>query len=220
MKWLNRLERKLGRNFGIPNLMIYITATMLVVYLVQMVAIPELISYMAFSRWHIMQGQVWRVITFLLVPPSFRPLPLILSLYAMYLIGNSLERAWGTARFTLFYIFGALGAIIAGFITGGATNYYISLSMFLAFAYLFPDATMMLFYLIPVKAKYIAYVDWALYIIAFIFYGWVHRISIVFSLIAFFIFFGPDIWSTMKRNYKTRKNRRSFQQNWRNSKWD
>lgn len=215
MKWIYRLERKLGRNFGIPNLMIYITATQLAVYVLGYFFIPQLFYYMQLSWPLVLEGEVWRLITFIFLPPaSGNFLFLFIALYAAYHIGTSLETAWSTMLFTLFYGMGVLGAILSSIITGYAVNSYIYLSMFLAYAYLYPDATFMLFFVLPVKAKWLAIADWALYIYLFVMGTNADRLAIVFSLINFFIFFGPDVWKTMKNNYKTSKRRREFRKNW------
>lgn len=215
MKWMYRLERKLGRNFGIPNFMIYLTATQLAVYVLGYFFRPQIIVGMAFIRTAITHGQIWRVLTFLLLPPAAGNfLFLLLALYVAYHIGISLEDAWGTTLFTLYYIFGAVGAILAGFVSGIGTNSYIYLSMFLAFAYLYPDTTFMLFFLLPVKAKWLAWANWALYIFLFITGGFYQRMAIIFSLANFFLFFGPDVWNTMKGNYKSQKRRREYKKNW------
>lgn len=218
MKWIYRLERKLGRSFGIPNLMIYITATQLAVYIMYYFFMPDLVYWISLLRPLVLQGEIWRLITFIFVPPVLdgNILMLILSLFVAYNIGSSLEHEWGTMLFTLYYTLGTVGAIAAGMISGIGYNYYIYLSMFLAYAYLYPNATFMLFFLLPVKAKWLAALDWALYIYLFIVGGAAERFAIVFSLINFFVFFGPDVWRTMKQNYKTSKRRREFRKNWGN----
>lgn len=229
MKWIYRLERKLGRSFGIPNLMIYITATMVAVYVLGYFFIDRLIGYLTLNWHYVMQGQIWRLITFIFIPPTWgNLLLLLLALYAAYHIGSSLEYEWGPMLFTLYYVMGVVGAILASIVTyyalGGpdsvaavyatGSNYYIYLSMFLAYAYLYPDATFMLFFILPVKAKWLAILDWALYIFAFVFGSITDRVAAVFSLINFFVFFGPDVWKTVKQNYKTGKRRREYRKNW------
>ena len=217
MKWIYRLERKLGRNFGVPNLMIYITGTMLAVYMLTLIIMRGLPWLMFLDRTLVMQGQVWRLVTFLFVPPAFGAmgvLGLLILLYAAYIFGSALERAWGCALFTLYFIFGAVGAMIAGLISGAGTNHYLYLSLFLAYAYLYPNSSILLFFVLPVKAKYLAYVNWAVYIYAFIIGNFSSRLAIVFSLINFFLFFGPELSETLKRAYKQSKQRQQYRKNW------
>ncbi len=215
MKWIYRLERRLGRNFGIPNLMIYITSTMLAVYIMGFFFMPGLIGYFGLSWRAVLQGQIWRLLTFLILPPTWgNILLLLIALYATYHIGNTLELEWGTTLFTIYYLLGAMGAILAAVITGYGTNYYLYLSLFLAYAYLYPNATFMLFFLLPIKAKWLAIFNWVLYFFAFVFGSNSDRAAIVFSLINFFVFFGPDVLRTVKQNYQTSKRRREYRKNW------
>lgn len=213
MNWLNRMEYKYGRRFGIPNLMIYITATMLAVFVIDTVLPVSILQYIGFSRARILQGEIWRLITFIFEPTSYRPITLIISLYFYYFIGNTLENIWGPFRFTVYYIFGVIGAIIGGMIAGGATNSYLNLSLFFAFAHLFPEQQVLLFFIIPIKIKYLAWVNWFFFLASFIMGGLVTKVAILFSLLNFFLFFGKDIWRNMKDKYYTYKRRRNFKNN-------
>jgi membrane associated rhomboid family serine protease len=95
----------------------------------------------------ILRGQVWRILTFIFVPNTFSPLWLLVSLYFYYFIGNTLEREWGTAKFTIFYFSGAvltavfvlLVYLFSGYSYSVYGTYYINLSMFFAFATLYPN---------------------------------------------------------------------------------
>lgn len=218
MKWVYRLERRLGRNFGVPNLMIYSTSTMLAVYIMGFFFMPGIVGYLGLSWRAVLQGQVWRLITFLFLPPTWgNILLLFIALYATYHIGNTLEMEWGTTLFTIYYLLGAVGAILAAIITGYGTNYYLYLSLFLAYAYLYPNATFMLFFLLPIKAKWLAIFNWVLYLFAFVFGSTMDRAAIVFSLINFFAFFGPDVLRTAKQNYQASKRRREYRKYWGNN---
>jgi len=215
LRWIYRLERRLGRNFGVPNLMMYVSATMLGVYALQLLIMPGLFNLMFFSRSLIFAGEIWRIFTFALIPPlSGQPLWVLLSLFVAYRIGTSLEYAWGQTRFTLYVLLGILGAVIAGFVSEVGSNTYVFLSFILAFCYLHPNATFLLFFILPVKARYIAIFNWVLYAWAFYQGNFSQRVAIVFSLINFFIFFGPDIWRTVRQNYEASRRRRNFQKNW------
>ncbi len=174
MNWLDKLERKYGR-LGIPNLMLYIVTTMLFVAIFDIVLGIPLSGYFALNRALVMRGQVWRLLTFIFIPPSSSVLTLVLGLYFYYFIGRTLEKVWGTFRFNVYYLFGVLGCMIAGLITGYGSNDYLNLSLFLAFAYLFPNHEVLLFFFIPIKMKYLAYLDWALFAISLIFGSWASR---------------------------------------------
>ena len=195
--------------------MLYVTGAMLAVFVIWQAAMPGLINMMAFSRSHILAGEFWRVITFALIPPALNSsIWLLLALFVAYRLGTNLEHTWGKTLFTLYFFFGMLGAIISGFITGFGTNQYFLLSILLAFCYLNPNMQFLLFFIIPVKAKYIALFNWVMYALAFINANFAGRVAIIFSLINFFIFFGPDVFKTIRQNYNTSKRRRRYQKNW------
>lgn len=198
MNWLYKLERKFGR-FGITNLMLYVVTTMLFVAIFDMVIGFPLSHWFSLIPSLVAQGQIWRLITFIFLPPASTPLALVLSLYFYYIMGSTLERVWGTFRFNLYYLFGIVGCILAGLISGYGTNMYLNLSLFLAFAYLFPDHQVLLFYIIPIKMKYLAYLDWAIFAFDLLTGSWPAKVAIIASLINFFIFFGPDILDRIRR---------------------
>lgn len=209
MNWLNKLERKFGR-YAIPNLMYYIIGGTIAAYVLDYLLPIPLSYYLAFIPSHIMQGQVWRIITFIFIPPSSSILFMAFVLYFYYMIGSTLEYEWGTFQFNIFYLFGMIGTMIAGFITGYATSTYLNLSLFLAFAYLFPDTQVLLFMIIPVKMKWLAYLNWAVFAINLIFGSAYQKVAIIASLINFFIFFGKDFIDYIKFQRKYGSTRRNF----------
>ena len=214
MNWLYKLERRFGR-FCISNLMLYIVTTMLFVAIFDMVIGFPLSQWFTLIPSLVMRGQVWRLITFIFLPPSGSPLLLVLSLYFYYVLGSTLERVWGTFRFNLYYLFGLIGCMIAGMISGYGTNVYLNLSLFLAFAYLFPDHQVLLFMIIPIKMKYLAYLNWALFAVELLTGSWAAKAAIIASLINFFIFFGPDIVNRIRgrRGNSVQRNFRNYYRN-------
>ena len=215
MKWVFRLERKLGSRFGIPNLMIYITAPMFAAYALWFIGFYTLPYYMVIFREQVMAGEVWRLATFLVMPQfTTNVFFALLGILVSYFLGSALEREWGKTLFTMYFIFGALGAIIAAMIAGAGTNNFLLSSILLAYAYVYPDATFLLFMILPVKAKYLAYVMWGFYIYFFITGNMASRLAIVFSLLNFFLFFGPNVLRTTKQSYRRFKRRKQFRQNW------
>ena len=116
----------------------------------------------------ILQGQIWRIISFLFVPTSgyggmFSILWFAMTTLFYYYIGNALERQWGTARFTVFYGLGVVLNILVGFLMGSTSMYYINMSMFFAFATLYPDLQVLLYGILPLKVKWLAWIDAALF---------------------------------------------------------
>lgn len=167
-----------------------------------------------FDRALIFRGQVWRVITFLfLYPSASHPLLVALGIYFYWWVGSSLEAHMGKARFNLYYLFGAVGSMIAGLIAGGMTNEYLNLSLFLAFAMLYPNVRVLLFFFIPIRVKWLGIIDGVLLLISFIFSGWIGRAAIIAAIINFLIFFGYNLWYNIKRayeEYKYRKNNDNY----------
>ena len=134
--WLYKMERRFGR-YGIPNLAKYLALGQLVVWVIVMFFYGDLLGLITLSRSGLMHGQIWRLVTFIFVPPSTSPVFILFSLYFYYVIGMSLENRWGKVKFNLYYLIGMLAAVIACLITGYAGNTFLNLSLF--FAFLHPD---------------------------------------------------------------------------------
>lgn len=190
--------------FGVPNLMLYIVAANAVVFLLDMFSGNALSAALCFSTDLVAKGQIWRIVTFALIPEGSRPLAVFISCYFYYWIGSTLERQWGTAKFTCYYIggmfFTLLGTTIVSLLVGVpiplAGAGYVNFAMFLAFAALWPDAQVLLFFIIPIRIKYLAYFDLAFFairIVGYILGGvWFFSIIPVMALLNFVIFFWPE----------------------------
>ena len=215
--------------FGIPNLMRYIVIGTAAVYILMVLTRnndANALSFLSFNLNGLLHGEIWRIVTFIFVPGDTRPFWLIVALYFYYWIGSSLEREWGTARFTLYYISGALltvlGVVIVSLITGNhyLTIYgtsYVNLSMFLAFAVLFPDVQVLLLFIIPVKMKWLAYIDGAVFVLGIIqslVRGSV--IGVVLPIVAmlnFIVFIWPEIQRlSSNRRYRNSRQATQFRQ--------
>lgn len=204
MKFIDKLERKFGR-FGIPNLTIYMIVCYVIGYAL-MIVNPGMLNWLSLEPAYILRGQVWRLVTWVLYPPSTSGVLwfAIAVLFFYYPIGTSLERTIGTFKYTLYIlsgvIFTILGAFILYFLLGGNvlvgnvfSTYYISLSTFLAYAMCYPDMQVLLMFIIPVKMKWMAifYVVIVVYeMIQYVMAGaWYLVIPIVASLLNFIIFY-------------------------------
>ena len=205
------LERKL-RRFAISDLMKYIVFGQAAVYLLMLIWPTvgyRLYSAITLSRSALLRGQIWRIVTFVFAPPNSSPLFIIFALYFYYMIGAGLEARWGKVKFNLYYLIGMAAAVIACLITGYAGNTYLNLSLFFAYAALYPDVEVLLFMILPVKMKYLAVLDAALYTWQFIVGGASTRVTILLCLANVFLFLGGDIISTIRREshyWKTRYN--------------
>lgn len=211
-KWINRLERRCGR-FCIQNLMMVVIIGQAMVYVASLMTNVGLMDRLSLNWPAVMHGEVWRLVTFIFIPVSNSPLGLLLSLYFYYLIGHTLEQTWGDFRFNVYYLLGMVGAIIAAALTGFATSYYLNLSLFFAFAALYPDFQVLLFFILPIKMKYLACFSGVLCLIDLLFGSWGSRASVLFALINFLLFFGEDFFRTVRREATYYKTRRSWRNN-------
>ena len=166
MNLLQRLNRKFGR-LSIPHLMIVISAGMAAVFVANLL-FPQygILQLIDLDFAMVRRGQIWRLVSFLLVPPSTSLFWIFFNLYFNCLIGEALEREWGSFCFTTFYLIGTVAAIVAGWITGYGYNTYLNLSLFLAFAMFYPNFQVMVFFFIPIQVKYLALID----LVYFIYY--------------------------------------------------
>ncbi len=200
---LLKLEYKLAP-YAIKNLMTIMIGAMAIVYLADAAvssANPDLSLYywLAFDKYAIAAGQLWRLFTFIFLPPETSLIFVVFALYFYWMMGQALESEWGAFRFNAFYLFGIIGALISGLITGFATNAYLNLSLFLAFAIFYPNYQVYIFFILPVKVKWLAWLDALLLIYSFVFSGWGGRLAIIFSVINVLIFFHRDFFYEVKR---------------------
>lgn len=191
--------------FGIPNLMLYVVVISLAVWLLSIMdSSRTLMSYFAFSPELILKGQVWRLITFMFIPQD-TSMWALLFFYFYYWIGSTLEREWGTARFNIFIFSGVLLTIIYGMViylitkqSASIGTYYIYLSMFFSFATLYPDTQVLFMFIIPVKIKWLAYIDAAFFIFEMIATPFPFNLLPLIAMFNYFIFFGADLISELR----------------------
>ncbi len=212
--------------FGISNLMRVIVAGNIAVYVLMLLTQnndANALNFLTFNLNALLHGEIWRLVTFVFVPAYSRPISLLISLYFYYWIGSTLERQWGTAKFNLYYISGALltvlGVVLASLITGNhyltvAGTGYVNLSMFFAFAFLFPDTTVLLFFILPIKMKWLAYLDagvFAFGIISALGQGdWAGVVLPIVALLNFAVFIWPEV-HYLKERAKYRSSRKTVQ---------
>ena len=191
-------------NFGIPRLMMYVAIGNVVFWLLG--AVNTRISYyLVFDPYLILHGQVWRLITFAFCPPSTGFLAFI-AIYFYYWIGTTLEQYWGTPQFTIYFFSGLILTVVYGFliyfITGTRVQVdaqYVYLSMFFSFAALFPDMQVLLFFIIPVKMKWLAILDAAFFVYGILTTRFPVNLLPVVAVLNFFIFCGGDLLRMLPR---------------------
>lgn len=231
--------------FGINNLMLYIVIGNVVVWLFSLFA-PEILQYLYFSPYHILHGQVWRLVTFVFYPISDGFLAII-AFYFYYWIGHTVEQEWGPGKFTIYLGSGILLTIVYCFIVYAiaalhlparefpgaqgqlmreallmraslpATATYIYFSLFFAFATLFPEIQVYLFFIIPIKMKWLALVDAVFFLYEVVsniaggnvFYGMLPLVA----LLNYLLFCGGWLFDWMRpARRRTRKNTVNFKQ--------
>ena len=175
MNFLDKMERKYGR-YALSHLTMYIIVTYIAGYIIALAA-PIMRQYLTLEPYYILHGQIWRLVSWILIPPSSLDIFTIIMLFFYYSIGTSLERAWGDFKYNVYIFSGILMTILGSFLLYGIeyavkgypalmgtafSTYYISLSIFLGFAISFPDMQVLLYFIIPIKIKWLAYLDVAI----------------------------------------------------------
>ncbi len=208
LKWL---ERRLG-SYAIPNLTLWLVAAQGFVYIANrggpVGGVGGLADRLALVPDLVMQGQVWRLLTFPLVPPQYNPFVLLIYLSAFYYFGGAVEAAWGAFRYNAYLLLGFLFTAAASFAEPqwAADASKVKWSVFLAFATLYPDYKIMLYFVLPLKAKFLAAFTWALYIYSLWFGGVATKLIVLAAVANYFLFFGASAW----RGVKQAKRRRDF----------
>ncbi len=252
MKFMNKLESKLGR-YAIPNLSLYLILSYAGGYLIQLVN-SSFASYLTLNPFAILRGQIWRLVTWVLIPPgSSNIFFLLIMLMLYYSLGTNLERTWGTFYYNVYIFGGILFTVIASFLLAGwlavfdfpkinevslsfvyqmmgvnadpgemgkiaqmqflyqntfrslFSTYYINMSIFLAFAATYPDMQVMLWFIIPMKVKYLGIVYVVLMVLDILQVGWLLAFTIGASLLNFIIFFMVTRRNKPRRTVKQMK---------------
>lgn len=198
MKLFDKMERKLGR-FAIENIMLYIVALQAAVFLVDYTTTNgRLAELLILDPTYVFQGQVWRLITFVFVPQSSNLFFEFFALSFYYFVAQGLEKAWGSFKFNAFYFIGIVGTVLGCFISnylGGfvnGTGTYLNLSLFIAFAVLYPEEIIMIYFFIPVKIKYLAMLDGAMFAYVIFTADIPVKIAAVVALLNLVLFFGKS----------------------------
>ena len=207
MNFLNKLEKKY-RKYAIPNLMYYIVMLYGAGLVIQLFNPLVYWQFLSLDVGALMHGQIWRLVTFIFMPGYYSTgdvLWLALFLYFYYMIGSTLEREWGTAKFSLYYLSGVVLTLIVGIVMGLVTGQdvwitgtnYVNLSMFFAFAMLYPDTQFLVFFIIPVKVKWLAWIDAAFFALSVLssLFAWdlLGALLPIIALLNFFVFFWTNI---------------------------
>lgn len=212
----NRLRRKLEK-YAIPNLTLYLIICYGIGYLMQYL-VPAGYQYLMLDPFLVLKGQVWRLVTWILIPPDSSNIFFVLiTLYLYYSLGGLLERIWGTYKYNVYLFSGLLFTILGAFVLcgysvlmgaqptmytglyllnngsavyfGQFSTYYINMSIFLACAASIPDVQVLLMFLFPIKVKWLGIVYGIILLVNCIQGGIATWIVVIFSLLNFLVFF-------------------------------
>ncbi|TDU68181.1 hypothetical protein EI77_03298 [Prosthecobacter fusiformis] len=214
MPLIDRLESRLGR-FAIPGILQAIAILQLFTLGIFMFLSPEArqpyVEFLALKPDLLMQGQVWRLFTYNFIPNTNLFFALIGAMFMMW-IGRGLDEAWGAFKVNLYVIggmiFQAIGAVIFGY--EGTTTWLYLASLF-AFATIFPNEEILLFFILPVKIKWVAFFTAAMLAISVI-SAPIQIILIFFGLLNYGIAFGPDFVRSRLHSAKTANRRARFEE--------
>ena len=156
--WLDRLERRF-RGLAPQNLTLYLVGLQAVCWVLEQMR-PGFTDVLTLDAAAVARGQVWRVLTFLVLPPSPQPLLLFFSLWWTYSIGTAIEQAWGPARYALYWLLGMAATAACAVLFGvPGTNQYLLLSLLLAYATMNPELQITFFFVIPMRMKWLAWLE-------------------------------------------------------------
>ena len=199
MRWLDRLVR-LWQPLTIPNIAVYIIGGQFLIYAASL-AKPEIWGLIICVPQLVLQGQVWRLFTFVFTPPGSHPIFLFIAWYMFYYMASALEERWGATRFNLFLIIGWLVTVSTSFVTPWepVSTVFLAGSVFLAFAHLYPTVEFLIFFILPIQVRWLALLTWIIYGLSFLGGTWSTRLTILASVSNFLLFFGRDIYLYARR---------------------
>jgi hypothetical protein len=203
-RFLAKLERKYGK-YAIEHLTYVIVGGMALVFVLSM-ARPSFLEVLALDLDRVRHGEVWRLVTYLFLPTSTSIFWILFALWWVWIIGTNLETEWGPLKFNLFYLFGMLGTTASAFITshwgggGYTTNEWLNLSLFFAFATIFPNFEIYPIPFIPfsVRVKWLALLSLGFVVYAMLQGTWADRGAIVAAFANYFLFFGGHLFALAK----------------------
>jgi hypothetical protein len=217
MNLLDSLERRFGR-FAIPGLLRIVVALTALVYLLTFLN-RDFISVLTLEPARILHGEVWRLVTYIFIPGAIgqpgsmvQPLWLLLALWFLLFIGERLEQAWGAFRLNLYFLIGMIGTTIAAFFFGAQfSNAMLASSLFFAFANFYPEEVIYLFFILPVKVKWLAWIAAAWLLLQFVSGPTSLRMALVAAFANYLIFFGPELARAARNRHETTSRRRRFE---------
>lgn len=203
MSLLDRLERRF-RRYAVHNLAVLLVGGHVVGYVLAF-GKPEIYEAMLLRGDAVLSGEWWRLFSFLLVTPQCNPFFLFFGLYLFLIMGQALEGEWGAFRFNVYFLIGYAMTVAVAFILPDLPvgPYYVEGSVFLAFAHLYPNFEIHLFFLLPIKVKWLALITWIGYGLQVVAGDWVARLLVLAAVINFLLFFGREVWWRMRSGHRS-----------------
>ena len=221
MNLIDHLERRFGR-FAITGLVRIIVMLNLAVYILSRLY-PALLGWLELDPSAIAQGQLWRLVTYIFIPnygcilsalfgAPGNAVDTFFSLMFLWMIGDGLEHVWGTFRLNLFYLIGMIGTTLAAFVFGAAfSNGMLNLSLLFAFAWFFPNVHILLFFVLPVYIKWVAWFSAVMLLEGFFTINDpAYRMALIASLANFLIFLGPEMVAHFRQRRNAGDRRRQY----------
>jgi len=211
--WINRAETKFG-HLAVPGLLRYVAALNSLSFILWKLN-PRYFEFLTLDRDSILSGEVWRLITFIFIPGVGGLLPdwIGMAFYVIYLIwiGDGLEEAWGAFRTTLYYVMGIAGTAVAAFIADeNPSGFILNSSLLFAFARFYPDTIIRIYFILPVKVKWLAWIEGAILLLLFTFGSWGARAAIVVALGNYLLFFGRELVGEARHHREVTQRRAKF----------
>ncbi|MFT5324541.1 MAG: hypothetical protein ACI8P0_002403 [Planctomycetaceae bacterium] len=193
MRLLDRLERKL-RPYAVPNVTMIIIMGQVLAYILSK-SNPQILERMVLVPRLVMEGEVWRLGSFCFVPPMDNLFFFFIAMMIFHMMGSALEQTWGAIRYNLFLISGYIATVSVSFVYPDqmATNMFIGTSVFLAFAWLYPNYVFYIMFILPVKVRWLALLTWIGLIYGLITGDMPTRLFILAGIANFILFFGRDV---------------------------
>lgn len=212
--WITRAETRFG-HLAVPGLLRYVAALNALSFILYKLH-PNFFEFLVLDRDAVLRGEVWRLATYLFIPRWCWYLPdwIGMAFYVLYLfwIGDGLDQAWGAFRTTLYYLIGMAGTTAAAFIANqDPSGFILNSSLFLAFARFYPEAIIRLYLILPVKVKWLAWIDAALLIFMFSFGNWGIRAATLVAMGNYFLFFGRELIGEARHHRDVSKRRARFE---------
>jgi membrane associated rhomboid family serine protease len=204
-RWIDWLDRRMP-GFGIPNLALYLVGVQACGFLL-LLANPNAIFLLILDPSLVLKGEVWRLVTFLAVPPQLSPIWMVFALYFLYFIMSGIEEEWGEFRTTLYVLVAVLLTIAFSFAFRWpifSANKLAS-TLFLAAATIAPEHQILVFFVIPVKMKWLAWLSVAYIVFSLIVGSTLSRLYLLTMYANYLLFFGPYFTGRLKAVYRRKK---------------